>query len=849
MRTFRLLRTASLLALLVTLGEACAQDDSRKLGLRAPEPVGQSSERYSTAPVAWPANTAWLALTQAGTPITDPAGDAQGSRDIVGTTTSPAAYVYTDANHMYFRLRISASPLQSATKLAPFGWGCEFDTDANPQTYEFIAQANGIINGDGVQLSQNTVQQTLNSPSDKAEVLLATYSALTANVMFPGTTNPIPPHARAVVAGSTLGGGTDYFIDWAIDLNDFPATVDLVHNPFRLICGSSNNAQTLNADLISPTGATTLSALASDPLQCGATGCSSCITASACGPTCAACSGATPSCLPFVGCVQCATDADCASGDFCNTSAHTCAAKLANGAPMPTIAGHTPTLDGNCTSAAGAAVCAAGVCDSLDNRCGLANGQGPCTASNGATLCRSGVCDATDGKCGLANGDGPCTTADAATLCRSGSCSATNVCTAAGCTTDTDCASSQFCDTQASLCTLKLANGTQIPTVAGHTPALNGTCNPTVGAAVCASAVCDPTDNRCGYADGDASCTSANAATICRGGACSSTGKCTSTGSCLSDSDCSASQFCDTASATCVAKVGNGQPIPTIAGHSPALDGTCTTAEGAAACASGVCDTTDGRCGLANGDGACTNANGATVCRSGVCDADGKCGWAAGDGTCTAATGPTVCRSGVCNASGKCAASGTCAVDADCNAAQFCDTAQHACAPKLANGEPMPSISGHTPTLDGTCSPAAGAVACQAGVCDTADSKCGFANGDGTCDAESGGLVCRSGVCGGDGICGLPAGDPCTTDTTCRSGACIGGSCASGDAGLDAGVDGATADASSSDGSIPPPNGASVQGGGCSTSSGRGAGTTGSMGLAIGLAIALGAARRARGAR
>ena len=47
---------------------------------------------------------------------------------------------------------------------------------------------------------------------------------------------------------------------------------------------------------------------------------------------------------------------------------------------FPTLAGHTPPLTGTCTAAVGTAVCTAAVCDTADNECGLANGDGPCTA-------------------------------------------------------------------------------------------------------------------------------------------------------------------------------------------------------------------------------------------------------------------------------------------------------------------------------------------------------------------------------------------------------------------------------------------------------------------------------------
>jgi len=38
-----------------------------------------------------------------------------------------------------------------------------------------------------------------------------------------------------------------------------------------------------------------------------------------------------------------------------------------------------------------ALVCQSGVCDTKDDKCGYANGDGPCLSSNGGTVCRSGL--------------------------------------------------------------------------------------------------------------------------------------------------------------------------------------------------------------------------------------------------------------------------------------------------------------------------------------------------------------------------------------------------------------------------------------------------------------------------
>ncbi|MEO6418572.1 MAG: hypothetical protein ABIP39_04155, partial [Polyangiaceae bacterium] len=346
-----------------------------------------------------------------------------------------------------------------------------------------------------------------------------------------------------------------------------------------------------------------------------------------------------------------------------------------------------------------------------------------------------------------------------------------------GCTLDNQCTALQFCDTQALACVTKIANAAAIPTVTGHLPPLTGVCSAAVGTAVCQSTVCDTVDNKCGLLNGDGPCTVANGPVRCRSTACDgNTGVCIPPGGCTLDSECNAgTQFCNTATFACVAKLANGTTVPTISGHAPPLTGVCSAAVGTAVCQATVCDTVDDKSGFANGDGACNAGNAAAVCRSGACGADLQCGYPNGGGPCAAGA---VCRSGVCDVgSGKCIPPGGCAADSECNpATQFCNTQTFTCTPKLGDGTPVPTIGGHDPPLTGVCSNAVGTAVCLATVCDTADSRCGYANGDGPCSAGTAGTVCRSLACGSDLLCGYPTGEgPCnagTAATVCRSGAC-----------------------------------------------------------------------------
>jgi uncharacterized repeat protein (TIGR01451 family)/MYXO-CTERM domain-containing protein len=421
-----------------------------------------------------------------------------------------------------------------------------------------------------------------------------------------------------------------------------------------------------------------------------------------------------------------------ATGSIANQATITAAGL--SGAPSTTY----PT-DGN-GAASGAppttitlASCPIATCACLaDSDCGGPTSGTVCDNGNGGTFTCIPGCRGTGG-----NG---CMTG----LVCSSTTSAIGTCAVpTGCNVDADCSGGKWCKETNHTCADKIANGGPIPTDPPHmSPTLNGTCTAAAGALVCQSGVCDANDNKCGYATGDGPCTQANGGTVCRSGACSANGGvCIPAGGCAVDADCAANQWCDTPAFACTPKIPNGQAVPSAAGHNPTLNGTCTTAAGAAVCASGVCDTNDNLCGYADGDGPCTQANGGTVCRSGLC-----------------------------SASGVCIPTATCNTDADCPANDWCNVSAHQCTPKLANGTQVPTDSGHTnPTLDGTCTAAAGALVCASGVCDTSDNLCGYATGDGPCTQADGAAVCRSGLCATAGPnAGLCVA--CLADTDCPAG-------------------------------------------------------------------------------
>jgi hypothetical protein len=524
---------------------------------------------------------------------------------------------------------------------------------------------------------------------------------------------------------------------------------------------------------------------------------------------------------------ECNADSDCPNAKFCITPTNVCTAKLVNGTAIPTISGHTPALTGVCTVSVGAAVCVSGVCDTVDNECGYANGDGTCDGTTASSVCRSQACSVS-GACVPSGGClvvGDCSLSNAGAACITGACTiatcntgfgncdsntangcehvtsndvsncggcgtvcspahASGACTSGSCGVGSCNAGYTNCNSSAADGCEVLTGGSDVnncggcgTTCAATDYCATGACTPKKrnsqscsGTEECSSGICFG-DGSCGLPDGSA-CASSG---VCRGGACSISGSCIKNASCAVDGDCAAENFCDTSNQECAAKLPNGTPISTIAGHDPALTGACTLSVGGIVCAAAVCDSADGKCGHANGEGPCTSGSAQSVCRGGVCGSDGKCGYPDGEGSCTNSSAQSVCRSGLCDAA-ICSAPPKCSVDADCSAEQFCDTAEHRCTPTLPNGTPIPTITNHDPALTGACTTNAGAAVCTADVCDDSDDRCGYRNGDGPCDDPTAAIVCRSSVCGSDLLCGHANGEgACTSlnaSLVCRSGLC-----------------------------------------------------------------------------
>ena len=427
-------------------------------------------------------------------------------------------------------------------------------------------------------------------------------------------------------------------------------------------------------------------------------------------------------------------------------------------------------------SCADHAECRDGICLAADHRCADINGS-PCTS---AAECRSNVCGS-DQLCGSPN-ETPCATGDE---CRSGACH-DGACTP-HCASQSECGTSLYCSTQSNECEPALPAGAP--------------CSPVgVPTRQCVDGVCG-TDAHCGLTDG-APC---SGGASCRSGSCNA-GTCSTT--CAIDSDCPNDRFCSSGACTIKLPGGAGCTYATECSAGICDSSVCGSFGGAPCatphnCQSGICDasgkcdatcTTSGfdctlgtACNTASSlcspvgvaESPCTNDR---ACDFDICNADGLCSVPDGD-PCGS---PLICRTGVCFAhDNRCGlpVGEVCTSAIVCRDDQ-CDVHDQKCG--LVNGTPCTGVGG-SPALDNAacrtgvcyvdgrcglpnnqaCAPTS-PEACRSGVCDTASTLCGAANGD-PCGTDA---LCQSGTCADDGKCGARNGELCTDDTMCRSAYC-----------------------------------------------------------------------------
>jgi hypothetical protein len=171
---------------------------------------------------------------QAGTMV-DGYRDQSGAvddRDIVGAVDRPAGFRAVDAQFLYLRLRLDASPLQG-NGLTQFAWGFEFSTDGDPTDYEILIAVDGAA--ETVALYSNTTTTVADSPADPADQLVASY--------------PFSQAGRVVDAGASIAGsGNDAFLDMAVPWSDLaPLGLDAA-TVVTIWAASSTNPDRLNGD-------------------------------------------------------------------------------------------------------------------------------------------------------------------------------------------------------------------------------------------------------------------------------------------------------------------------------------------------------------------------------------------------------------------------------------------------------------------------------------------------------------------------------------------------------------------------------------------------------------------------
>ena len=688
---------------------------------------------------------------------TDPRTDESiGAINLVGDANNYAFGWHVDAagSFAYFRMRLEADPRFPAGDFRQFAWSFAIDTDGNTATVERrvvldgVAEIIRIVNGAGVQVGANTYSPAMN--------------------------------ARVTNAGTSIGGGTDVFLTFALPFNDLVAAG--ITGTIRVWAGSSTNSTGFTKDAACANNVTDTTVIVVPPTPtCGNTamgaidqGCTAARPVCDFGsgaPTCqvcedntvggrdfscpataagGACVTSSPWAPPF--CAACTVNADCLVGT-CNTATHMCVIMCMN----DTVGG----IDTGCSAMAPACEELGGglgnclACEdntNMGNDNGCASGAPACSETGPAPVCAvctddgDGVvdhgCDTTNPACSPNGIAGPtCLECTADSDCSSGVCSG-NVCVACADDSvagmDSGClAAAPFCDTStAPVCVECLTNA--------HCP--GGACD--AGSCVpCLDTTTAGPDAGCGdVGDAGPVCSGSGSTATCV--PCESAGNfgcgaltpvCDTSGvtpicvACVLDGDCT-SGVCE--SNVCVGCRDNGLGVDDGCGGSlPVCD--TTGAPTCTACADSGMGTDDG-CSAATPNCDTTTT---PVCVECLSSADCGAGICVG-GMCTAVCTDTASGSGV--DMGCTAGSPVCV---SVNAASFCVPCDN-----QGDGVTDDGCSAATPacTMARSCVECTASADCSGGVC-SASNTCV------TClDTTTGGTDAGCNV--GAPVCNVSAG-------------------------------------------------------------------------------------------
>lgn len=288
--------------------------------------LGASSAQAQT----FPADDAYVPFLcgNPGTLASDPSGDEPNdSIDIVGNATSFAYAWHVDAtgDFAYFRMRLAVTPIMNG-QYRQFGWSFAVDTDQN------------VANGPERRVILDGVREVI-------EIVDPAGNTVGVNTYDPAT------YARVTPAGTTIGGGADVFLTFAMPYDDLVAA-GVVGN-LRIWAGTSTNSTGFSKDAACANNVTDTTIIVVPPTP-------------TCGNTMSAgqdlgCTAITPVCDFGSGAPTCEVCEDNTAGgtDF------SCPATASGGACITSVPWARPVC-GECTVDAD---CLVGTCDQNTNAC------------------------------------------------------------------------------------------------------------------------------------------------------------------------------------------------------------------------------------------------------------------------------------------------------------------------------------------------------------------------------------------------------------------------------------------------------------------------------------------------
>ena len=199
--------------------------------------------------LAWPADADWAAVESGTGPLEDDAFDSLISprTNLVGDAAAPVAYWYADADHLYFRMRVSGDPTTLTTPINRDNFGVLIDADGILSAYDALLIT--YSNGSTLHLHANTAGNGWSDAPDSPPVQVYPVPFATGG-------------ARVAAAGAGTTGfnnDEDYFVDLAAPIADVQAVAGLAGpDVFRLAFGTTYDDPTspsLSTDLAGPSTA------------------------------------------------------------------------------------------------------------------------------------------------------------------------------------------------------------------------------------------------------------------------------------------------------------------------------------------------------------------------------------------------------------------------------------------------------------------------------------------------------------------------------------------------------------------------------------------------------------------